>query len=135
VQFFFRTANVTGRITLPEKNPVAMPGDNITMEVELMAPLPLHEGMKFSFREGGKTIGHGVVSKILTDEATPGKKGDKGPPSFFDIVLSSSDHTQLQDTIDETLQETRPLAIRRPLRARPRLRRPRDQPRSESYLQ
>lgn len=68
-QFFFRTANVTGHIQLPEKTPIVMPGDNVQMEVELIAPLPLHEGMKFSFREGGKTVGHGVVSKILADEA------------------------------------------------------------------
>lgn len=70
-----------------------MPGDNVQMEVELIQPLPMYEGMKFSFREGGKTVGHGVVSKILADEAP--KKVAKpaaaaaGTPDFYACSLSS----------------------------------------------
>jgi len=78
-QFFFRTANITGRLMLDPKTPLVMPGDNVTMTVELMHPIPLHEGMKFSFREGGKTVGHGVVSKILPDEPEKKEKKDEKP--------------------------------------------------------
>ncbi|MEK5233908.1 elongation factor Tu [Lysinibacillus sp. FSL K6-0232] len=63
-QFYFRTTDVTGVINLPEGVEMVMPGDNIEMNVELIAPIALEEGTKFSIREGGRTVGAGVVSSI-----------------------------------------------------------------------
>ena len=63
-QFYFRTTDVTGTITLPEGVDMVMPGDNITMEVNLIAPIAMEEGLRFAIREGGHTVGAGVVSKI-----------------------------------------------------------------------
>jgi len=64
-QFFFRTADVTGSIILPEDKPMAMPGDNVEMDVHLISATPMTEGMRFAMREGQLTVGAGVVSKIL----------------------------------------------------------------------
>mmetsp|Transcript_27331 Transcript_27331/g.35478 ORF Transcript_27331/g.35478 Transcript_27331/m.35478 type:complete len:434 (+) Transcript_27331:125-1426(+) len=64
-QFFVRTADVTGTVLLPDGVEMVMPGDNATLNVELLTPVAVEEGLKFSIREGGKTIGAGVVSKIL----------------------------------------------------------------------
>ncbi|KDO24762.1 elongation factor Tu [Saprolegnia parasitica CBS 223.65] len=64
-QFFFRTADITGNIVLPEGTEMVMPGDNPTLRIELIHPVAIDEGMKFSIREGGRTIGAGVVSKII----------------------------------------------------------------------
>ena len=64
-QFYFRTTDVTGVITLPEGVEMVMPGDNVTIEVELISPIAIEEGTKFSIREGGRTVGAGVVSSIL----------------------------------------------------------------------
>ena len=63
-QFYFRTTDVTGVITLPEGVEMVMPGDNVTMEVELIHPIAIEKGTKFSIREGGHTVGAGVVSEI-----------------------------------------------------------------------
>ena len=65
-QFYVRTTDVTGSIKLPEGVEMVMPGDNINMEVELIQPVAIEEGMRFAIREGGKTVGAGVVSKIMT---------------------------------------------------------------------
>jgi elongation factor Tu len=64
-QFYFRTTDVTGTIQLPEGVEMVMPGDNIKMVVELIAPIAMEEGVRFAIREGGRTVGAGVVSKIL----------------------------------------------------------------------
>ena len=64
-QFYFRTTDVTGVITLPEGTEMVMPGDNITMTVELIAPIAVENGTKFSIREGGRTVGAGNVSEIV----------------------------------------------------------------------
>ena len=64
-QFYFRTTDVTGVITLPEGTDMVMPGDNVDMTVELIAPVALENGTKFSIREGGRTVGAGVVSEII----------------------------------------------------------------------
>ncbi len=64
-QFYFRTTDVTGEITLPEGTEMVMPGDNAMMEVQLIAPIAMEEQLRFAIREGGRTIGAGVVSKIL----------------------------------------------------------------------
>jgi len=64
-QFYFRTTDVTGMIELPEGTEMVMPGDNIKMKVELINPIAMEEGLRFAIREGGKTVGAGVVSKIL----------------------------------------------------------------------
>ena len=64
-QFYFRTTDVTGQITLPEGTEMVMPGDNITMTVELIPPIAMDEGLRFAIREGGRTVGAGRVTKIL----------------------------------------------------------------------
>ena len=64
-QFYFRTTDVTGVVTLPEGIEMVMPGDNVKMHVELIAPIALEEGTKFSIREGGRTVGSGVVADII----------------------------------------------------------------------
>ncbi len=64
-QFYFRTTDVTGSISLPEGVEMCMPGDNITMTIKLIIPIAIEEGIRFAIREGGRTVGAGVVSKIL----------------------------------------------------------------------
>ncbi|MFA7430164.1 MAG: elongation factor Tu, partial [Rhodospirillaceae bacterium] len=64
-QFYFRTTDVTGTIKLPEGTEMVMPGDNISMEVSLIAPIAMDEGLRFAIREGGRTVGAGVVAKIV----------------------------------------------------------------------
>ena len=64
-QFYFRTTDVTGSIKLPEGVEMVMPGDNITMSVSLITPIAMEEGLRFAIREGGRTVGSGVVSKIV----------------------------------------------------------------------
>jgi elongation factor Tu len=64
-QFYFRTTDVTGVVKLPEGTEMVMPGDSITMEITLITPIAMEEGLKFAIREGGKTVGAGVVTKII----------------------------------------------------------------------
>ena len=64
-QFYFRTTDVTGTIELPEGVEMVMPGDNITMTVQLISPIAMNEGLRFAVREGGRTVGAGVVAKII----------------------------------------------------------------------
>jgi len=64
-QFYFRTTDVTGNIKLPEGVEMVMPGDNIDMEITLITPIACEEGLRFAIREGGRTVGSGVVTKIL----------------------------------------------------------------------
>ena len=64
-QFYFRTTDVTGTVTLPEGVEMVMPGDNVKIHVELISPIAMEQGLKFAIREGGRTIGAGVVSKII----------------------------------------------------------------------
>src|SRR5580704_1438001 len=65
-QFYFRTTDVTGAVELPEGTEMVMPGDNIKIVVELIAPIAMEQGLRFAIREGGKTVGAGVVSKVIT---------------------------------------------------------------------
>ncbi len=65
-QFYFRTTDVTGNVTLPEGVEMVMPGDNIHIEVELLTPIACEEGLRFAIREGGRTVGAGVVAKIVS---------------------------------------------------------------------
>jgi elongation factor Tu len=64
-QFYFRTTDVTGNIKLPEGTEMVMPGDNIDMEITLITPIALEQGLRFAIREGGRTVGSGVVSKVI----------------------------------------------------------------------
>jgi elongation factor Tu len=64
-QFYFRTTDVTGSIELPKDKEMVMPGDNVTITVKLIAPIAMEEGLRFAIREGGRTVGAGVVAKIL----------------------------------------------------------------------
>ena len=64
-QFYFRTTDVTGHVVLPEGTEMVMPGDNATIEVELISPIAMEEGLRFAIREGGRTVGAGVVSSVI----------------------------------------------------------------------
>jgi len=64
-QFYFRTTDVTGTVALPAGTEMVMPGDNITMDVELIAPIAMDDGLRFAIREGGRTVGAGVVAKVI----------------------------------------------------------------------
>ena len=64
-QFYFRTTDVTGTVQLPSGTEMVMPGDNISMDVELIAPIAMDEGLRFAIREGGRTVGAGVVAKVI----------------------------------------------------------------------
>ena len=64
-QFYFRTTDVTGVVKLPQGTEMVMPGDNINVEIELITPVAMEEGLKFAIREGGKTVGAGIVTKII----------------------------------------------------------------------
>jgi elongation factor Tu len=63
-QFYFRTTDVTGSVTLPEGTEMVMPGDNVTITVQLITPVAMEEGMRFAIREGGRTVGAGKVASI-----------------------------------------------------------------------
>ncbi|HCY12582.1 MAG TPA: elongation factor Tu, partial [Gammaproteobacteria bacterium] len=64
-QFYFRTTDVTGQCELPEGVEMVMPGDNVNLNAELISPIAMEEGLRFAIREGGRTVGAGVVAKIL----------------------------------------------------------------------
>ena len=64
-QFYFRTTDVTGTVALPSGTEMVMPGDNITMDVEMIAPIAMDDGLRFAIREGGRTVGAGVVAKVI----------------------------------------------------------------------
>jgi elongation factor Tu len=64
-QFYFRTTDVTGSIELPAGTEMVMPGDNVAMTVRLIAPIAMEEGLRFAIREGGRTVGAGVVAKVI----------------------------------------------------------------------
>jgi elongation factor Tu len=64
-QFYFRTTDVTGSVELPDGTEMVMPGDNVQMTIELITPIAMDEGLRFAIREGGRTVGAGVVAKIL----------------------------------------------------------------------
>jgi elongation factor Tu len=66
-QFYFRTTDVTGVINLPAGVEMCMPGDNVEMDVELITPIAIEEGLRFAIREGGRTVGSGVVIKVVAD--------------------------------------------------------------------
>ncbi|MBO6759314.1 MAG: elongation factor Tu, partial [Roseibium sp.] len=64
-QFYFRTTDVTGVVSLPEGTEMVMPGDNVSVDVELIVPIAMEEGLRFAIREGGRTVGAGVVASII----------------------------------------------------------------------
>ena len=64
-QFYFRTTDVTGAIELPKDKEMVMPGDNVSITVKLINPIAMEEGLRFAIREGGRTVGSGVVATIL----------------------------------------------------------------------
>jgi elongation factor Tu len=64
-QFYFRTTDVTGVATLPEGTEMVMPGDNVNLQVELIAPIAMEKGVRFAIREGGRTVGAGTVTDIV----------------------------------------------------------------------
>jgi elongation factor Tu len=64
-QFYFRTTDVTGNVELPSGTEMVMPGDNVNLTVTLIAPIAMEEGLRFAIREGGRTVGAGVVAKVI----------------------------------------------------------------------
>jgi elongation factor Tu len=64
-QFFFRTADITGALHLKEGTEMVMPGDNAALDIELIAPIAMEQGLRFNMREGGRTVGTGVISKVI----------------------------------------------------------------------
>ena len=64
-QFYFRTTDVTGAVDLPEGVEMVMPGDNISVKVKLISPIAMEDGLRFAIREGGRTVGAGVVASII----------------------------------------------------------------------
>ncbi|UCD57742.1 MAG: elongation factor Tu, partial [Candidatus Hydrogenedentota bacterium] len=64
-QFYFRTTDVTGALALPEGVEMVMPGDNVTIQVELITPIAMEKELRFAIREGGRTVGAGVVSEVV----------------------------------------------------------------------
>jgi elongation factor Tu len=64
-QFYFRTTDVTGVATLPEGTEMVMPGDNVNLSVELIAPIAMEKGVRFAIREGGRTVGAGTVTEVI----------------------------------------------------------------------
>jgi elongation factor Tu len=64
-QFYFRTTDVTGSVDLPQGTEMVMPGDNVSITVSLIQPIAMEQGLRFAIREGGKTVGAGVVSKVI----------------------------------------------------------------------
>ncbi|HAX44514.1 MAG TPA: elongation factor Tu, partial [Solibacterales bacterium] len=64
-QFYFRTTDVTGVVQLPEGVEMVMPGDNVTISVELITPVAMDKGLRFAIREGGRTVGAGTVSEVI----------------------------------------------------------------------
>ena len=64
-QFYFRTTDVTGSVELPQGTEMVMPGDNIAITVTLIVPIAMEDGLRFAIREGGRTVGAGVVSKVI----------------------------------------------------------------------
>ena len=64
-QFYFRTTDVTGEVELPADKEMVMPGDTVTFKVSLQAPIAMEQGLRFAIREGGRTVGAGVVTKII----------------------------------------------------------------------
>nr|MDJ0922795.1 elongation factor Tu [Henriciella sp.] len=63
-QFYFRTTDVTGVVTLPKDKEMVLPGDNVKMDVELIQPIAMDQGLRFAIREGGRTVGAGVVASV-----------------------------------------------------------------------
>ena len=84
-QFYFRTTDVTGVVQLPEGTEMVMPGDNVSMDVELIAPIAMDDGLRFAIREGGRTVGAGVVAKHhgLAAESGTGAPRQRGAPVAF----------------------------------------------------
>jgi elongation factor Tu len=78
-QFYFRTTDVTGTVTLPKGTEMVMPGDNIKVDVELVSPIACEQGLRFAIREGGKTVGAGVVTAILSEIVHAKKEEAKAP--------------------------------------------------------
>ena len=104
-QFYFRTTDVTGAIELPKDKEMVMPGDNVSITVKLITPIAMEEGLRFAIREGGKTVGSGVVAKILgdnsgTDMATQQKIRIR--LKAFDYKLIDQSAAEIVDTAKRT---------------------------------
>ena len=80
-QFYFRTTDVTGVVQLPEGTEMVMPGDNVSMDVELIAPIAMDEGLRFAIREGGRTVGAGVVARSRPEKLHR-RSANGGPVAF-----------------------------------------------------
>src|SRR5207302_9711144 len=79
-QFYFRTTDVTGSIKLPEGQEMVMPGDNTNMEIEMIQPIAMDQGLRFAIREGGRTVGAGAVTEIIAWEGAGASAENQNPP-------------------------------------------------------
>ena len=115
-QFYFRTTDVTGIVKLPEGTEMVMPGDNVSVEVELIVPIAMEEKLRFAIREGGRTVGAGVVAKII-EVIGPGIEGSN--PCKVRISASGSKPSITEfSTIRRGRSSTRPSAPARRCGAR-----------------
>ena len=90
-QFYFRTTDVTGNLSLPDKVEMVMPGDNIEMEIKLITPIAMDEGLRFAIREGGRTVGSGVVTSDNRITARFFKSGEESWSTLLPLSLSAYD--------------------------------------------
>ena len=89
-QFYFRTTDVTGAIKLPEGQEMVMPGDNTNMEIELIQPIAMDQGLRFAIREGGRTVGAGVVTEIEQVRGSAGAAAERSASASRATTTSSS---------------------------------------------
>lgn len=103
-QIYLRTADVAADLVLPSNMKICMPGDSLTLKVRLSVPVSIQEGLKFAFRESGKTIGHGVISKILKDEDIPVNIGrvTRAEMAENDAAKENENAEKLKAPVDKT---------------------------------
>ena len=100
-QFYFRTTDVTGIVKLPEGTEMVMPGDNISVEVELIVPIAMEEKLRFAIREGGRTVGAGVVAKIIEVIEAGYRRNKSMQSQNIRIRLKAFDHRILDNSTRE----------------------------------
>ena len=101
-QFYIRTTDVTGTIKIPEGMEMVMPGDNVQMEIELITPVAIEEGLRFAIREGGRTVGAGAVTKVL--QVGSGGTRTSWPKQRIRIRLKAFDHKILDQSAQQIVE-------------------------------
>ena len=104
-QFYIRTTDVTGTIKIPEGMEMVMPGDNVQMEIELITPVAMEEGLRFAIREGGRTVGAGAVTKVISsrqDVSAMAKQRIRIRLKAFDHKILDQSAQQIVETAERT---------------------------------